>query len=591
MKQILQNSLIAGVAISFSLAANAQGYTFPGGTGTSSDPYQIVTAEDLSHVADYLNNSSVCFLLMNDIDLSEFLDGGSWTPIGDSTSNAFTGTFDGGGHTISNMVILGGANGLGMFGRINTPGVVKNLTLDYAEVSGGDWCGILCSTNGNWEVKGGIIDNCHVTNSYLEGAGCLGAIAGVCEGTVTNSSGFNNEIVGLSVIGGLFGECQANDNQAYINNCFSYAIVTGTTNVGGIAGQVRRQSMEGREAEFQNLAVYGSINGTSAIGGIAGYQQGIADMTFDKCFSCADIYGNSIGGIGGSPIDGKIQNCYAMGSLTATGGDQVWSGGIAGTAYQSITSCYFAGQISGEGSIGGICGRNWPTLVVANCYYNTDGASMNMGEGNDEATYDAKGLLPEEMTSGMMTFNDASKWVIPANGYPYFTNQAAPVVITEATVDGASGTYTGDVDELFLFCSTTGGIMDVEYTLDNGTWTATWPELSVMEGEVLNVFAKSEGGMPSQLASMRIGASSSIADTSIDETEATVTTSGNEICISLKGCDNMNYRIVNLAGITMTGGQAVGPTTTIDASRLAKGLYLVVTENGNYSKTSKVVVK
>ena len=52
MKQILQNSLIAGVAISFSLAANAQGYTFPGGTGTSSDPYQIVTAEDLSHVAD-----------------------------------------------------------------------------------------------------------------------------------------------------------------------------------------------------------------------------------------------------------------------------------------------------------------------------------------------------------------------------------------------------------------------------------------------------------------------------------------------------------------------------------------------------------
>ena len=69
----------------------AEGHTLTGGAGTTDDPYQVVTVDDLKAVGDYTAQSSVCFKLMNDIDLT----GVVWNPIGSTIDNAFEGTFDG----------------------------------------------------------------------------------------------------------------------------------------------------------------------------------------------------------------------------------------------------------------------------------------------------------------------------------------------------------------------------------------------------------------------------------------------------------------------------------------------------------------
>jgi hypothetical protein len=49
-------------------------FAFAGGNGTARNPYQIATAGQLDNVCNYLGNqnSGICFILMNDIDLGPY---------------------------------------------------------------------------------------------------------------------------------------------------------------------------------------------------------------------------------------------------------------------------------------------------------------------------------------------------------------------------------------------------------------------------------------------------------------------------------------------------------------------------------------
>ena len=68
---------------------------FAGGDGTPENPYKIATAEQLKAVGD---NRRAHYVLIDDIDLGG--ETNPWTPIGSDENYAFTGTFDGNGHTI-----------------------------------------------------------------------------------------------------------------------------------------------------------------------------------------------------------------------------------------------------------------------------------------------------------------------------------------------------------------------------------------------------------------------------------------------------------------------------------------------------------
>ena len=86
---------------------------FAGGNGTKEDPWQIASADQLQRVRENLSGH---YTLIADIDLSDYEN---WEPIGafQSLSDApedaevphpdyaFTGTFDGAGHTISNLTV------------------------------------------------------------------------------------------------------------------------------------------------------------------------------------------------------------------------------------------------------------------------------------------------------------------------------------------------------------------------------------------------------------------------------------------------------------------------------------------------------
>lgn len=111
------------------LATETPGAAFPGGNGTAEDPWLIETAEQLNAVRNDLDAS---YALAADIDLSGYEN---WEPIGyfdvsaaengDPYATGFAGTFDGRGHTVSNIMTSNAEGvGVGLFGlttRVKAP--------------------------------------------------------------------------------------------------------------------------------------------------------------------------------------------------------------------------------------------------------------------------------------------------------------------------------------------------------------------------------------------------------------------------------------------------------------------------------------
>lgn len=170
--------------------------------------------------------------LANDINLY----GIAWTPIGQS--NAFSGTFDGKGHTIEDMSANVTSGYAGLFGNVR--GTVKNV-----QVTGS------VTASGKVRAVGGIV-------GYSAG------------GTVQNCLSKVN-ILAPQVncpVGGVVGESsnKPNDNTASstVNLCWNEGTVTGgSDSTGGIVGKNSKGAVT-------NCANFGEVKGSSTASGIVG---------------------------------------------------------------------------------------------------------------------------------------------------------------------------------------------------------------------------------------------------------------------------------------------------------------------------------
>lgn len=151
------------------------------GTGAMGDPYLISSIEDLMRLRILVNNgmrfAGTWFKMTEDINLSSV---SSWTPIGKFNSdNVFYGTFDGGGHVISNLTCAGTGNN-GLFGMLG--GKVINLGLEGGSVEG-DCCGSIASH----ATGDALIMNCYSTVK-VQGSTRGGGLAdNFSSGSIVNS--------------------------------------------------------------------------------------------------------------------------------------------------------------------------------------------------------------------------------------------------------------------------------------------------------------------------------------------------------------------------------------------------------------------
>jgi hypothetical protein len=269
--------------------------TFGGGTGTPTDPWKITSAQNLLFLAYNSAYYDGNYLLITDIDMSAYT----------GTQYKVIGTFDGGGHIISNLTYstTSTANYTGMFG-FTYNATIRNLGLTN----------VLIHSHGN-SVGGlvgyhyrGYINNCFTTGS----------------------------VEGLNSVGGLVGA-----ELGSINNSYSTASATSTGplgGVGGLTGTITGYSRYGVRKCFST----GAVTGTLKFGGLNGYSNG---GTIENCFwnTTTSGQGSSIGGgTGLTTTQMKIKSNFTAATWdfldeTANGTDDFWRMCVNGVSYPKLT--------------------------------------------------------------------------------------------------------------------------------------------------------------------------------------------------------------------------------------------------------------
>ena len=253
-------------------AAKGLGYTIE-----SNGSYTVTSADGLMNVAELVNGgkTDINITLDKDIDLT----GKEWTPIGTGYSNKYTGTFDGGGHTIKGLTVTTNDQFVGLFGSIGYAGTVKNVMMEDVQITSN------------------------------RSSGFAGGVAGYSDGTIENCS-VSGSVSGTVYVGGVVGA----QLEGSITGCSSSATVKGMVDVGGVAGQTNSSATL--------TACYATGNVTLEIApkmNIAG------------------------GGLVGMNAGSSLLACYATGNVTSTGSSTgyVHIGGLLGDTYTTVTACYW----------------------------------------------------------------------------------------------------------------------------------------------------------------------------------------------------------------------------------------------------------
>jgi len=294
-----QNNVVleAGSRYIYTVKVNATGLTLEGCTiGDWADGGGESGAAELGYIYDSNTNTytvynadgllawneaaqkdrSINCTLTADIDLT----GKDWSPIGTNFYNSYTGTFDGGGHTIMGLTVTTNDQYVGLFGRLGKAGTVKNVVMDGIQITCNHRLGYAGGVAGfSW---GGTIENCSVSGS-VSGTICAGGVVGI-------------------------------QWEASITGCSSSATVKGMVQVGGVAGETNSGATM--------AACYATGNVTIEIDPIN------------------NILG---GGLVGFNAGSSVLACYATGNVTSTGSGtgNVHIGGFLGDNYTTVTAGYW----------------------------------------------------------------------------------------------------------------------------------------------------------------------------------------------------------------------------------------------------------
>ena len=328
--------------------------------------YTVTSAEGLKNIAELVNEEwklDINIILTNNIDLT----GIDWTPIGTSFSNSYTGTFNGGGHTITGLTVTGSNEYAGLFGRIGSGGKVMNVKLEGVQIESDNE---MSAVGGVVGYSYGNIENCSVSGSVSSNSTAGGVVGAQLGGSITG--------------------------------CNTSATVKGVTYAGGIAG-------------YTNGG--GSLTGCYATGSIS-----VENNTTNAAWA---------GGVVGSNGSSTLTACYTTGSVTSSGSGTIYAGGVTGTNdFGTLTACYHAnGTISCPGgTTGGVAGRNYKGLmsyggIITACYWGSNGQIQGIGE--DQVGTGGTTMVTD---GDWQTAVDAMNAALSGKGWQYELTGALPTL-------------------------------------------------------------------------------------------------------------------------------------------------------------------
>jgi len=412
-----------------------KGLPFEGGNGTSENPFQVASVEQLQVIGDslYLDKH---FIQVTDIDASksaEFQNGSGFQPIG-TREKPFTGSFNGNGYTISALFIhnqRSSDNATGFFGYVKN-GMIEDVTIDNQSP---DWNKhIKASEQFKNRQKG--YSEVRMSELDLSNARGIGGLVGYNDaGTVRNSvykGGVSGHI--HQGIGGFAGI-----NTGLIENChFVGNISSGST--AGFAwtngGQIRNSSTEGSADGMTSHGFvstnYGEIVNSyadmdiSGSNGAAAFARSNIGGVIESSFATGSTFsGYNIAGFVRNN-SGEIRNVYSTTELEVV--DYYDDRQIAGIVVSNedkgiIENSYFAGTVEITGSSGFTKAAIIENLgTVGSLYWDMERSGLNdaVENGPDEG---ATGLTTAQMTGpstdqNMPGFDWVNIWRINEDGYP-----------------------------------------------------------------------------------------------------------------------------------------------------------------------------
>ena len=292
-----QNNVVleAGNRYTYTVKVNATGLTLEGCTiGDWADGGSESGAAELGYIYDSNTKTytvynadgllawneaaqkdrSINCTLNADIDLT----GKGWTPIGTDYDNAYTGTFDGGGHTIMGLTVTTNYQYVGLFGRLGEAGTVKNVVMEGVNNHSLGYAGGVVGFS-----RGGTIENCSVSGS-VSGTLCAGGVVGA-------------------------------QREASITGCSSSATVKGTRYVGGVAGETNSSATMAACYATGNVTIELGHRDRVDVGGLVGFNAGRNGLL--ACYATGNV------------------------TSTGSSAGKVYIGGLLGGNYTTVTACYW----------------------------------------------------------------------------------------------------------------------------------------------------------------------------------------------------------------------------------------------------------
>jgi len=342
------------------------------------EPVEISNAEELQQIRE---SPSGNYVLVDDIDLSHI---DNFEPIG-----GFTGTFDGNGHTISNLTIdspetdrVGLFDTVGdntrLFGLVGSEGEIKNISLRGVDVTGGN---------------------------------NVGGLVGLNRGMVTDSSA-EGEVSGNERIGGLVGS-----NHDMIHRSGAEVSVTGERWVGGLVGV-------SENPDAPNIISMSYATGDVSGGDTAGVTGGLVGANIGEVrssYATGDVSGGG-GGLAGYNVPneggGIIRNSYATGNVTGDGGGGLVAGNDGVDENGEIENSYATGRVTGEDT-GGLVGKELENDGdVNNSYWNINSTGQETSAGGTPLTTEE--MTGSEARENMDGFDFGETWetVTDPDDYP-----------------------------------------------------------------------------------------------------------------------------------------------------------------------------
>ncbi len=388
----------------------------PLGSGDSEgQPYLITTLANLYWIADETRKGNSFndkyFLQENDIDAAEtetWFNGKGWLPFGEWEDSPFSGNYDGGGHTISNLLInRPGEEDVSLFGYVEDA-TIRNLHLVGAYIVGVDFVGGITG-----EVVNSEISNCLVAGEIL-GIWSVGGISGFAESTQISNSSVAGQIHGIEIVGGIAG-----------------GMLNGT-----ITASYNEADIDIYSDFFDNTLFGGFKEGDPDLGMVGGMVGVLFSGSVNNSYNVGDIVGlNFVGGIAGRYLDGGlkngsptvIQNSFSAGIIKLTDMPEpppdVKDMFRPNIFNNRIDKQLFEMRVPINGSyVGGVIGffDGIPDTSISNCFFDKEAANL-VDPVLDEDHFDG---VTGKTTPEMKDINTFSDWSMSPRpdipvGYPF----------------------------------------------------------------------------------------------------------------------------------------------------------------------------